>query len=95
MLVSVRDKESVVNLASLEAKKEDTGASLQLYQRLKNHRINSAILNRANYLVGTTDISCIYIDIVGPCGYLVQLTRHTRITLFARASLTSTWQQNF
>ncbi|KAI7864208.1 hypothetical protein BDF14DRAFT_1837198 [Spinellus fusiger] len=76
ILVSVGVGENAVNLASLEVKRKDATVTAQLYQQSKNHRINCGILNRNNCLMGITDLSCIYIDIVGPSGYIVQLKRH-------------------
>ncbi|KAG1462854.1 hypothetical protein G6F46_003950 [Rhizopus delemar] len=75
LLVSVSEGGTAINLASFEAKKGDAVVSSQLYQQIKNHRINAAILNRANCLLGTTDHSCIYMDIVGSSGYFMQLSR--------------------
>ncbi|CAO3678696.1 unnamed protein product [Rhizopus stolonifer] len=71
LLVSVSEGGTAINLASFEAKKDDTAVSSQFYQQIKNHRINAVILNRANCLLGTTDHSCIYMDIVGSDGYFV------------------------
>ncbi|KAG2233958.1 hypothetical protein INT48_009771 [Thamnidium elegans] len=75
ILVTVGGEENAINLASFEAKKERERPGLQLYQQLKNHRINFAILNRANCLVGIIELDCIYTSIVSSTGYILQLTR--------------------
>lgn len=76
ILISVDGAESTINLASFTAKRDDASVGSQLYQQIKNHRINAAILDRQHCLSGTTQKSCIYLDIVGSMGYFVQISRN-------------------
>lgn len=76
VLVSVGEQEDSISLASFEAKREDAAISAQIYQQAKNHRTNAGILNRVNCLLHSSTSDAIYIDLVGPSGYMVQVRRH-------------------
>ncbi|KAG1611267.1 hypothetical protein G6F46_009387 [Rhizopus delemar] len=76
VLVSVGEQDNAISLASFEAKREDAAISTQIYQQAKNHRTNAGILNRFNCLLHSNTSDVVYIDLVGPSGYLVQIRRH-------------------